>query len=67
MLSKYKDYCTSRSRAEVLLRQLANDDFLSEKVRLQGHNTTLSSQLLLPARRIVQYNEFLQVSSITNT
>ncbi|XP_067948297.1 guanine nucleotide exchange factor DBS-like isoform X2 [Watersipora subatra] len=60
MLSKYKDFCTSRSRAEVLLRQLADDEFLAEKVRQQGHEATLSSLLLLPARRIVQYQTFLQ-------
>lgn len=61
MLSKYDDYCTSRSRAEVLLRQLTTDEFLVEKVRQQGHNATLCSQLLLPAKRITYYNKFLQV------
>lgn len=55
------DYCTSRSRAEVLLRELADDAFLAARVRQQGNNVSLSTQLLLPAKQIVYYNKFLQV------
>ncbi|KAF6020101.1 MCF2L2 [Bugula neritina] len=57
-LSKFKEYCTSRSRAEVLLRQLANDTFLIECA--QKTSSTLHSQLLLPARHMSSYNTFLQ-------
>lgn len=65
MLNKYKDYCSSRSRAEVLLRQLADDSFLAERYRLQGHKTTLCTLLLLPARRVIAYKTFLEVSLAT--
>ena len=59
---KYKSFCTSRSRADVLLRELADEPYLAEKSRLQGNQTSLCAQLLLPAKRIVYYNNFLQVS-----